>query len=754
MQISRGSESCCDVQFRRGKFIQILLANHSVLSQHIGGSKFGVEVLQKDRISPKVDAEIHIPRIDVTPMDCHEATDDRPAADRQTTEVGEKLSALARPKSDHILDSCGEEPDIGALVRFATSPGGLVNDEVRGEVCLPGPLLLGYNPLKKAESTETAAWQHLPRHKDEDQVRLDVDRSFIYYPKTQDQSEPQLDRRKGELSAVITTVLRQHPILSYFQGFHDIVQVFLLVLGVDHAAAAVSRLSLLRIRDFMLPSLEPSLAHLHLLPSILEAECPKLRQHLSQTQPFFALAATLTLYAHDIQEYSDIARLFDFFLAHGAMVSVYFFAIIILSRRDELFEIPADEPEMLHSVLSKLPKPLDLEALIAQTVSLYQKYPPENLPFRAWARISRYSVLKTTVRDFRQQTLYDGVEYFNLQVAQLRRQQMRRKAMATLWKNRRSGGRLGLAIFAGVVAIWLARGGAESYAAIAIRRMLDRQRDLPDLQKTETSLIMANRGYDVVVDVDDNEGDLGHTDLQEDLEFHSSNFNDTNHSKITPDSTYQPPSSSSGSSKRYLWTLSFYAQFFAVDTSHVLHRCFSALVPRRPFLDILDGNPDLYGPFWIATTVVFILFLTGTISQYLASHHDKAFVYNFKLLSGAAGLIYGYTAIVPIALWGLLKWFGSGNAPGESNIGLVECWALYGYANVIWIPVALISWSPISILNYVFVAVGFAVSALFLTKNLWPVVSVTEAKVSRILVIGVVAAHAGLAIAIKFLFFA
>ncbi|KAL9025850.1 MAG: hypothetical protein Q9180_007581, partial [Flavoplaca navasiana] len=113
-------------------------------------------------------------------MDCHEATDDQPAADRQTTEVGEKLSALARLKSDHILDSCGEEPDIGALVRFATSPEGLVNDEVRRKVW---PLLLGYKPSKKAESTETAAWQHLPRHKDEDQVRLDVDRSFIYYPK-------------------------------------------------------------------------------------------------------------------------------------------------------------------------------------------------------------------------------------------------------------------------------------------------------------------------------------------------------------------------------------------------------------------------------------------------------------------------------------------------------------------------------------------------------------------------------------------
>ncbi|KAL8761484.1 MAG: hypothetical protein Q9184_002394 [Pyrenodesmia sp. 2 TL-2023] len=277
---------------------------------------------------------------------------------------------------------------------------------------------------------------------------------------------------------------------------------------------------------------------------------------------------------------------------------------------------------------------------------------------------------------------------------------------------------------------------------------------------------MANRGYDVVVDVDDHEGDLGHTDLQEDLEFHSSNFNDpsTHPSKLPPSLHHPSSSSSTGplSSKRYLWTLSFYAQFFAVDTTSVLHRCLSALLPfpHTSFLDILDGNPDLYGPFWIATTVVFILFLTGTISQYLASHHDTAFVYNFRLLSGAAGLVYGYTALVPVGLWVALKWFsrgGAGRGLGEVEreaIGVVECWALYGYANVIWIPVALISWSPVSWLNYLFVAVGFAVSALFLTRNLWPVVSVTEAKVSRVLVVGVVGLHAGLAIAIKFLFFA
>lgn len=67
---------------------------------------------------------------------------------------------------------------------------------------------------------------------------------------------------------------------------------------------------------------------------------------------------------------------------------------------------------------------------------------------------------------------------------------------------------------------------------------------------------------------------------------------------------------------------------------------------------------------------------------------------------------------------------------------------------------AIISWSPISILNYVFTGIGFVVSVFFLVRNLWPVVSVTDAKISRVLVIAVVLLHAGLAIAIKFTFFA
>ena len=250
--------------------------------------------------------------------------------------------------------------------------------------------------------------------------------------------------------------------LCYFQGFHDVVQVFLLVLGVDHAPAAVAHLALLRIRDFMLPSLSPSIAHLKLIPVILNVVDPKLYLHLSPTQPFFALSATLTLYAHDIQEYGDIARLFDFLIAQPAVVSVYFFAVIVRSRREELFDVPADEPEMLHFILSKLPKPLNLEALIAQTMQVFVQYPPESMPGSVQRSISQYSVLKTTQRTRSgAQTIHDGETLFAMQALQLRREEMWKGLKIKAWKYRRPAS-VGLAISVGVLSLWIGRNGMHS----------------------------------------------------------------------------------------------------------------------------------------------------------------------------------------------------------------------------------------------------------------------------------------------------
>ena len=212
----------------------------------------------------------------------------------------------------------------------------------------------------------------------------------------------------------------------------------------------------------MLPTLAPALAQLRLIPAILYAVDPKLYAHLSQTQPFFALSGTLTMYAHDIQEYGDIARLFDVFLAREAVFSVYMFAQIVLQRSEELFEISADEPEMLHSILSKLPKPLDLETLITNTVKLIEKHPPGSL--RTWRSISQYSVLKTSQYPDQtsNQTLEDGENYFKRQVKELQRVEQRDKVLSTLWKYRRPAGTIGLTVLVGLLSFWLRRSSGPS----------------------------------------------------------------------------------------------------------------------------------------------------------------------------------------------------------------------------------------------------------------------------------------------------
>jgi hypothetical protein len=264
-------------------------------------------------------------------------------------------------------------------------------------------------------------------------------------------------------------VLRPHPALCYFQGYHDIVQVFLLVLGARDAPAAVTRLSLLRIRDFMLSTLDPALAQLKLLRPIFRAADPELYDHLPKSQPSFALAGTITMFAHNIQDYKDITRLFDFFLARDAVMPIYLFAAVVLSRREELLEIDKEDEDILYVMLGKLPQPFDVEFHIARTLELYERLPPASLRSREWRRISTSSVLKTfvTVFDLHRLTLEDGQKFFEQQEKDLRSQQRKQQAWQwaaknvlyvrrRLWLYRRYG-YVGLAVIVGAYALWLGR---------------------------------------------------------------------------------------------------------------------------------------------------------------------------------------------------------------------------------------------------------------------------------------------------------
>ena len=229
----------------------------------------------------------------------------------------------------------------------------------------------------------------------------------------------------------------------------------MLVLEPPWRAKVVARLSILRIRDFMLPSLGPTTSQLRLLPDLLGKADPKLRRHIATIEPFYALAGTLTMYAHNIEAYHDIARLFDVFLAREPVFTIYVFAQIVMGRRDEILDI--DEPDMLQVVLAKVPRNMDLDVLIANSVTLFDRYPPESL--RSWRCISSASVLKTArgVSVFTKQTLEAGHAYFQQQVKDIRWADMQDRVKMALWRYRRPARAFGIAIAVAALAFYLRR---------------------------------------------------------------------------------------------------------------------------------------------------------------------------------------------------------------------------------------------------------------------------------------------------------
>jgi hypothetical protein len=68
-------------------------------------------------------------------------------------------------------------------------------------------------------------------------------------------------------------------------------------------------------------------------------------------------------------------------------------------------------------------------------------------------------------------------------------------------------------------------------------------------------------------------------------------------------------------------------------------RC--SFLPRKPeFLQVIGRNPDLWGPVWITTTVIFLLFAAGNFSIYLASSNKDNFEYNYSFIPVALATVF------------------------------------------------------------------------------------------------------------------
>lgn len=278
--------------------------------------------------------------------------------------------------------------DVPALRRMAISEGGLLTDEIRRQVW---PRLLNVSVDNIPEQLETVDRDN---NKDFNQVLLDVQRSLRRFPPGM--PDEQREGLQEELTDIILRVLVKNPQLHYYQGYHDIVVTFLLVLGERLATALVEKLSTHHLRDFMDPTMDNTKHILNYLMPIIERVNPEVYDFMQQAEvgTIFALSWLITWFGHVLSDFRHVVRLYDFFLACHPLMPIYFAAVIVLHREEEVLDCECDMA-MMHHLLSRIPQDLPYETLISRAGDLFVQFPPSEL-----ARERSQQTAVSTFKDF------------------------------------------------------------------------------------------------------------------------------------------------------------------------------------------------------------------------------------------------------------------------------------------------------------------------------------------------------------------
>lgn len=127
------------------------------------------------------------------------------------------------------------------------------------------------------------------------------------------------------------------------------------------------------------------------------------------------------------------------------------------------------------------------------------------------------------------------------------------------------------------------------------------------------------------------------------------------------------------------WTLEYWKFYFQTTTSQLIERISATLISPQTFAT-LTPIPDLYGTFWIPTTLILVLFVSNTI---IHSTNVPGYVYDITVLSIAAAFVGGYIFAASAIVWGVAKW------AGQQGYICLDYLCVFAYGVSIWIPVSV-----------------------------------------------------------------
>lgn len=159
-----------------------------------------------------------------------------------------------KPESDyrriHRINKAVLDRNYAELCLIGREKGGFLKNSIRRR-CWPVLLNADQTDTKNDSLIKSKSEVFF---RDKEQVDVDVRRSFVSLTKQtleydrQDFRNISIADCKDELSRTISTVFEAYPSLYYYQGFHDICSVLILVLGDNMAQRCAEKISLFYLR--------------------------------------------------------------------------------------------------------------------------------------------------------------------------------------------------------------------------------------------------------------------------------------------------------------------------------------------------------------------------------------------------------------------------------------------------------------------------------------------------------------------------
>ncbi len=176
--------------------------------------------------------------------------------------------------------------------------------------------------------------------------------------------------------------------------------------------------------------------------------------------------------------------------------------------------------------------------------------------------------------------------------------------------------------------------------------------------------------------------------------------------------------------------LGYIGKYFNVELNDLKLKLKGAIIPfNKSFYQSIEINSDLYGPFWIYTTIIFLIALIGNFSEYIHSKDKKNFVYDYNHVPHAIFIIYGFGFGAPFILWIISKFVF------RIDIDLLTNVCIYGYSYTILVPILLLCIIPYKIVSTLALLYFLIHNCTFLFFNMYLIIQ-QKAPKSKYLVLG------------------